>query len=135
VNLVTTPEEKPVNETITMHRAQRDDLHMPTGLLFVNRLHAGGLAAEDVQKLERAARSARDPKAAPLLTAVAARARAEIGWAELIARHRARLVSEVDLPVIDLPFLFAEELGFAELRALAQRLTVPALSTRRSGRA
>ena len=49
--------------------------------------------------------------------------------------YRARLVSEVDLPVIDLPFLFAEEFGFAELRALAQRLTRPALSTRRSGRA
>jgi hypothetical protein len=107
---------------------------MPTGLLFVNRLHAGGLAAEDAQRLERAARASRDAKAAALLAAVATRAREEIGWSELNARHRARLVSEVDLPVIDLPFLFAEEFGYAELRALAQRLTVPALSTRRSGR-
>jgi anion-transporting ArsA/GET3 family ATPase len=134
VNLVTTAEEMPVNETITMHRALRDDLGMPTGLLFVNRLHAGGLAQEDADRLDRAARGARDAKAAPLLTAVAARAREEIGWAELNARHRARLVGEVDLPVIDLPFLFAEEFGHAELRALAQRLTVPALSTRRAGR-
>ncbi len=134
VNLVTTAEEMPVNETITMHRALQD-LGMPTGLLFVNRLHAGGLASDDVQKLERAAAASRDPKATPLLTAVAARAREEIGWAELNARHRSRLVGEVDLPVIDLPFLFAEEFGFAELRMLAQRLTVPALSTRRTGRA
>ena len=134
VNLVTTAEEMPVNETITMHRALRDDLNMPTGMLFVNRLHAGGLAIEDAQRLERAARATKDAKAVPLLTAVAARAREEIGWAELNARHRARLVSEVDLPVIDLPFLFAEEFGYAELRALAQRLTVPALSTRRTGR-
>lgn len=134
VNLVTTAEEMPVNETITMHRALRDDLGMPTGLLFVNRLHSGGLASEDVDRLERAARSTRDAKAAPLLGAVAARAREEIGWAELNARHRARLVSEIDLPVIDLPFLFAEEFGHAELRALAQRLAIPALSTRRAGR-
>ena len=135
VNLVTTAEEMPVNETITMHRALRDDLNMPTGLLFVNRLHGGGLAIEDAQRLERAARSAREAKAGPLLAAVATRAREEIGWSELNARHRARLVSEVDLPVIDLPFLFSEEFGYAELKALAQRLTVPALSTRRSGRA
>lgn len=134
VNLVTTAEEMPVNETITMHRALRDDLGMPTGLLFVNRLHSGGLVSEDADRLERAARSTRDSKAAPLLSAVATRAREEIGWAELNARHRARLVSEVDLPVIDLPFLFAEEFGHAELRELAQRLAVPALATRRTGR-
>ena len=134
VNLVTTAEEMPVNETITMHRALRDDLGMPTGLLFVNRLHAGGLAAEDAQRLEKAA-AGRDAKAAPLLAAVAARAREEIGWAELNARHRARLVREVDLPVVDLPFLFAEEFGFAELRSLARRLAPAAHASRRSGRA
>ncbi|MFN8644134.1 MAG: ArsA family ATPase [Candidatus Binatia bacterium] len=135
VNLVTTAEEMPVNETITMHRALRDDLGMPTGLLFVNRLHHGGLATDDALRLEKAAAGTGDAKTAPLLAAVATRAREEIAWAELNARHRARLVSEIDLPVIDLPFLFAEEFGYAELRALAQRLTVPALATRRSGRA
>lgn len=132
VNLVTTAEEMPVNETITMHRALRDDLGMPTGLLFVNRLHSGGLALADAQRLEKVAAATGDAKTAPLLSAVAARAREEIGWAELNARHRARLVREVDLPVVDLPFLFAEEFGFAELRTLARQLAPAVTSVRRS---
>jgi anion-transporting ArsA/GET3 family ATPase len=135
VNLVTTAEEMPVNETIAMRRALRDDLGMPTGLLFVNRLRSGGLAVEDVERLEKAAATTRDAKAAPLLAAVAARARVEIGWSELNARHRARLLKDVDLPVVDLPFLFAEEFGFAELRELSQHLAPAATGVRRTRRA
>ncbi len=133
VNLVATAEEMPVNETITMYRALRDDLGMPPGLLFINRLHAGGLVAADVGRLERAAAQARATRARPLLAAVAARAREEIAWAELNARHRERLLAAVDLPVIDLPFLFSEEFGFDELRVLAGHL-VPAARPRRTGR-
>jgi len=99
VSLVATAEEMPVNETIAMARTLRDELGMPTGLLFLNRMHAGGLAAAD-----------------------AARAREEIGWSELNARHRARLVAAVALPLIELPFVFAEEFGPAEVRTLAARL-------------
>ncbi|MEO8602634.1 MAG: ArsA-related P-loop ATPase [bacterium] len=136
VNLVTTAEEMPVNETVAMYRALRDDLAMPTGLLFVNRLHPGGLAAADAAKLEQAAKGQRDKKARLVLEAVAARARAEIGWAELNARHRARLVAEVPLPTIELPFLFTEEFGAAELDVLREQLAVWApASGRRSGRA
>lgn len=136
VSIVTTAEEMPVNETITMYRTLRDDLAMPTGLLFVNRLHAGGLAVADAEKLERAAAAARDKPSRQVLEAVAARAREEIGWAALNARHRARLAAEVPLPTIELPFLFAEEFGFAELRGLAERLRAqPAGAGRTAGRA
>jgi len=120
VSLVATAEEMPVNETIAMARTLRDELGMPTGLLFLNRMHAGGLAAADAAALERAAASGRAAK--PLLAAVAARAREEIGWSELNARHRARLVAAVALPLIELPFVFAEEFGPAEVRTLAARL-------------
>lgn len=132
VNLVATAEEMPVNETIAMHRALRDELGMPTGMLFVNRLHTGGLVAADADRLERAAKT-RPAPARALLTAVAARAREEIAWAELNARHRERLVAEVDLPVIDLPYLFSEEFGFDELRVLAGRLA-PTARPRKAGR-
>ena len=136
VNLVTTAEEMPVNETVSMYRALRDDLVMPTGLLFVNRMHAGGLVAADAAKLEQAVKRQRDRKARLVLEAVAARARAEIGWAELNARHRARLASEVPLPTIELPFLFAEEFGAAELDALRAELAAASpASGRRVGRA
>lgn len=136
VSLVTTAEEMPVNETVTMYRALRDDLAMPTGLLVVNRLHAGGPSAAEAARLERAAAARRDAGARTLLAAVAARAREEIGWAELNARYRARLAAEVPLPTVELPFVFAEEFGFAELEGLRARLAAaPAGRARRAGRA
>lgn len=135
VNLVTTAEEMPVNETISMYRALRDDLAMPTGLLFVNRVHAGDLAAADAARLEQAAKAQRDRRARQLLDAVAARAREEIGWTELHARHRSRLVAEVPLPTIDLPFVFSEEFGFAQLQALREHmLSAPPARARKAGR-
>jgi anion-transporting ArsA/GET3 family ATPase len=136
INLVTTAEEMPVNETVTMYRTLRDELHMPTGLLFVNRVHEGGLAAADVEKLNAAAERNRDEKERRLLRAVAARAREEIGWSALNARYRARLAEEVAMPIIELPFLFSEEFGFAQLRALAEHIAAApaAQAARRAGR-
>jgi anion-transporting ArsA/GET3 family ATPase len=122
INLVTTAEEMPVNETIAMFHALRDELEMPTGLLFVNRLHGSGLVAADADRLARAAADG-ERRWAPLLAAVAARARQEIGWASLNRRYRARLAAEVDLPAVELPFLFGPAFGRAELQILADRLS------------
>ncbi len=121
INLVTTAEEMPVNETVDMYRALREELAMPTGMLFVNRLHPGGLGAADAERLVRAAAEGARSWA-PLLAAVAARAREEIGWAALNRRYRARLAAEVDLPVVELPFLFSPAFGAAELQTLADCL-------------
>ena len=135
VNLVSTAEEMPVNETVTMYRSLCEDLQMPAGLLFVNRVHDGGLLATDVDRLRAAAQRSRDDKERRLLRAVAARAHEELGWTALNARYKARLADEVGLPMIELPFLFSEEFGVAELRALAERLAAPApRSARRTGR-
>jgi anion-transporting ArsA/GET3 family ATPase len=126
VNLVTTAEEMPVNETVTMYRSLCEDLQMPAGLLFVNRVHDGGLLATDVERLRAAAKRSRDDKERRLLHAIASRAHEELGWTALNTRYKARLADEVGLPMIELPFLFSEEFGVAELRALAERLTTPA---------
>ena len=135
VNLVSTAEEMPVNETVTMYRSLCEDLQMPAGLLFVNRVHDGGLLATDIERLRAAAQRSRDDKERRLLGAVAARAHEELGWTALNARYKARLADEVGLPMIELPFLFSEEFGVAELRALAERLAAPAArSARRTGR-
>jgi anion-transporting ArsA/GET3 family ATPase len=135
VNLVTTAEEMPVNETVQMFRALHDDLHMPTGLLFVNRVHDGGLVAGDVERLTAAAERTRDAQERRILEAVAGRTKQEIGWTAINARYRTRLADEVKMPMIELPFLFAEEFGFAELRMLADRMSAAAAPrARRTGR-
>ncbi len=135
VNLVTTAEEMPVNETLGMYETLRADLHMPLGMLFVNRLHCGGLVAADTDRLSAAAARTRGDDERRILLGVAERAREEIAWAALNARYRARLAAQIDMPIIDLPFVFAEEFGVAELRGLARHLAAAAApAARRTGR-
>ncbi len=119
VNLVTTAEEMPVNETVAMFLQLRDDLGMPPGLLFVNRLHESGLMPADVGRLVAAAERSRDEENREALLEVAARAREEVGWTRVNARYCRRLAEAVDMPMVKIPFLFSEEFGFAQLREVA----------------
>ena len=137
VNLVTTAEEMPVNETIDdVPQLCATTCTCRPGMLFVNRVHDGGLAAGDVERLERAAARARARSTASAAAARRwrrARARRSAGRRSTRATAPA-WPSEVDLPIVELPFLFAEEFGFAELRALAERAGAsPRRATRASG--
>ena len=124
VNLVTTAEEMPVNETIGMYRQLRDELGMPTGLLFVNRMHDADFSDRDVAQLEAAAERSKSAESKSVLLEVATRAREEAGWSRVNARYRKKLAQGVGLPTVELPFLFAEEFGFAELKQLAEQMRV-----------
>ena len=107
---VTTAEEMPVNETIEMYEQLRERLRMPLGTLFVNRLHVAPLAPGEVPAT---------PAGAPTLVADVLRcAREEAGWAAINQRYLERLRAHVPMPMVELPFLFAEEFGLAEVRAL-----------------
>ena len=112
---VTTAEEMPVNETSEMYRQLRDVLHMPLGVLFVNRVHTAPIAPADVPDV---------PAAAPPLVADVVRcAREEAGWAAINRRYLDRLRASVPMPTVVLPFLFAEEFGLDEVRALTADVT------------
>ena len=123
VNLVTTAEEMPVNETIAMYRQLRDELDMPTGLLFVNRVHDAEFSDRDVAQLETAAARSKTAQSRDVLLQVAARAREEAGWSRLNTRYRGKLAEEIGGRVVELPFLFAEEFGFAEVKELAAHMS------------
>jgi anion-transporting ArsA/GET3 family ATPase len=113
VCLVTTAEEMPVNETLEMHAQLRDRLRMPLGALFVNRVHRAPLAPSEVP--------AALAGAPPLIDDVLRCAREEAGWAAINRRYLDRLRAGVPLPPVELPFLFAEEFGIAEVRVLLAR--------------
>jgi len=107
---VTTAEEMPVRETVEMYGLLRDELAMPLGVLFVNRVHRAPLAPADVPAV---------PVDAPALVAdVLHAAREETGWAAINARYLGRLRDAIGIPTVELPFLFAEEFGLGEVRAL-----------------
>ncbi len=117
---VTTAEEMPVNETTEMYQQLRERLRMPLGVLFVNRVHAAPLAPDGVPAV---------PAGAPPLVADVLRcAREEAGWTAINRRYLERLREAVPMPTVLLPFVFAEEFGLPEVRALmadARRQLVP----------
>lgn len=107
---VTTAEEMPVSETTEMYQQLRERLRMPLGVLFVNRVHMAPLTPDAVPAV---------PEGASALVADALRcAREEAGWAAINRRYLERLREAVPMPAVLLPFLFAEEFGLAEVRAL-----------------
>ncbi len=122
IHLVTTAEEMPVNETVSMARQIREDLGMPLGVLFVNRLHTEQFRKADIDSLMEAARNNRQPKTRQLIFDVVARAVEESGWTRLNKRYLRQLSKTVDLPRVDLPFVFAEEFGRAQLLSLVRKI-------------
>lgn len=112
---VTTAEEMPVNETTEMYQQLRERLRMPLGVLFVNRVHEAPLAPDDVP--------AAPPGSPPLVADVLQCAREEAGWAAINRRYLDRLRATVPMPTILLPFVFSEEFGLDELRALMANAT------------
>jgi anion-transporting ArsA/GET3 family ATPase len=120
IHVVTTAEEMPVNETVTMVERVRDELGMPLGALFVNRLHTEQFRKADIDSLMEAARTSRQQESRQLLFDVAARAVEESGWTRLNKRYLRQLAKDVGLPTVELPFVFAEEFGRSQLQRLVE---------------
>lgn len=130
VNLVATAEEMPVNETVEMHARLRGELGMPLGHLFVNRLHRTPITEEVLARLERGLRRLADERDRALCAEALRRAREEAGWAAINRRYLRELTTAIDLPLVEIPYVFAEEFGPAQVqeiaRLVAAQLAVPA---------
>jgi anion-transporting ArsA/GET3 family ATPase len=123
INLVTTAEEMPVNETLEMYTQVREQLCMPFGCLFVNRVHTRSFAAGDLQRLEERLAALRDRRARTLVAEVLQRAREETGWTAINRFYIERLGGAVAAPLLQVPFVFTEEFGGEQVRAIARMLS------------
>lgn len=126
LNIVTAPEEMPVNETIELVDRARQDTAVPLGAVIVNRVLPEPFTTDD------------EPVFAALTVAPALeRLQAEIGdGAEgileaarlAVALRRARvphldaLRAAVDLPLLYLPYLFVRDHGLRVTRMVADAL-------------
>ncbi|HYD49219.1 MAG TPA: ArsA-related P-loop ATPase [Terriglobales bacterium] len=119
VNLVTTAEEMPVNETLEMYERLRGELAMPLGWLFVNRVHHVEWTGADLAEVERVAAETRVKSERDLLQETISRAREEQGWAAINAEYLNRLRGSIAMPLIEIPYEFAEEFGAAEVQRIA----------------
>jgi anion-transporting ArsA/GET3 family ATPase len=135
INLVTTAEEMPVNETVDMYHTLCDELHLPVGYLFVNRLHRTAFTRADADRVAAAAQALRQREERALIGEIVRRAREELGWAAINADYLQRLRAAIPAPVVEIPHVFAEEFGIEEVREIAAHLERerPPAAARRSG--
>ena len=98
VNLVSLPEELPVNETIELAAAVRGTLRMHPGNVYLNRAFADRFEPHELQALDRML----EP---PALDAAANAAHAHAARAALTARYRRKLDEALHLPIVEIPFL------------------------------
>ena len=126
LNVVTTPEEMPINETIELVTTVRDELQVPLGVIVVNRVLPEPLTRTDAPVFA-ALRTAAGTDA--LREAVGEGAEAVLdatGLAIALRRSRAvhltRLREELDLPTINLPYLFVRDHGLRVTRMVADAL-------------
>jgi anion-transporting ArsA/GET3 family ATPase len=118
---VSTPEEMPVNETLSLRETLgRERLELDA--VIVNAVYPARFAAADVARLQQALEGARSRLARDALrAALSEHARGETQRSQL-----ARLTEGLSMNgrVVELPFVFADQLREAELELLADALEV-----------
>ena len=126
VNIVTTPEEMPVAETIELVAKLRAEVPVPLGTVVVNRVLPELFTHADEEAFE----ALREPD---VLTAVSARAgrgatevldaaRLAVSLRRTRAVHLERLLETVDLPLLYVPYLFVRAHGLRVTRMVADAL-------------
>ncbi len=116
-----------------MYHQIREDLHLPLGCLFVNRTHHAEFCAGDVDRLEQASASLRKPEERAIVEEAISRGREEVGWSEIHRQYLQRLMREVDMPVVEVPFIFADEFGAAQVRSIADTVAAKISALPRRG--
>jgi anion-transporting ArsA/GET3 family ATPase len=126
VNVVTTPEEMPVAETIELVERIRTELRTPLGVVVVNRVLPELFTTVDEETFE----ALREPPASAALqqragsgaTAVLEGARLAVSLRRTRAVHLAHLLDSVDLPLLYVPYLFVRSHGLRVTRMVAEAL-------------
>ena len=114
---VATPEEMPVNETVALAgELARDGL--PLDLVVVNALYPARFDAAEIDELEGALTRTRSALARSALRA----ALSEHARAATQREQRDRLHARVDCQLVELPYVFADEIALPQLQSLADVL-------------
>jgi anion-transporting ArsA/GET3 family ATPase len=114
---VATPEEMPVNETLTLvEELAKDELSLD--VVIVNALYPARFESAEIAELAAALSNTRSRLARSALRA----ALSEHTRGATQREQRDRLREHVDGRLVELPYVFAEHLGLAELEVLAGAL-------------
>jgi anion-transporting ArsA/GET3 family ATPase len=117
VVIVTAPEEMAVNESVGLEAALTEAGDFEVDRIYANAVYPQRFDAAELTELERLAERAGEAARPPIEAAVAEMRRA-LAQAEQLEGLRERTLA----PVSELPFLFAEHIGSAELARLAEAI-------------
>jgi anion-transporting ArsA/GET3 family ATPase len=126
VNVVTTPEEMPVAETIELVGRIRSEVNVPLGTVIVNRVLPELFTRADEETFE--ALSIPQPRAVLTervgrgATEVLDAARLAVSLRRTRATHLEHLQESVDLPLMYVPYLFVRAHGLRVTRMVADAL-------------
>ena len=127
LNVVATPEEMPVEETIDLVGRAREELDVPLGAVVVNRVLPELFTHADEETFAALREPPADEilmsRAGPGATAVLDGARLAVSLRRTRAAHLTRLRNEVDLPMLYVPYLFSRTHGLRETRMVAESLS------------
>lgn len=126
LNVVTAPEEMPVNETIELVARARRELAVPLGVVIVNRVLPELFTHADEETFEAlrapAAVAVLERMTGPGAPAVLDAARLAVSLRRSRSPHLARLRDEVDLELLLVPYLFVRDHGLRVTRMVAEAL-------------
>jgi anion-transporting ArsA/GET3 family ATPase len=114
---VATPEEMPVNETLSLFEALEQE-QLSVDLIVLNALYPVRFDPAEAERLAEALARARLPLPRTALRA----ALAEQARAETQREQRARLKEGVNGRMVELPYVFADQLGPTEVEQLSDAL-------------
>jgi anion-transporting ArsA/GET3 family ATPase len=119
LNLVTLPEEMPVNETLMLRDVIEEKLGVSIFSIVANSVYEPLFEASEVEWMDRTLDEvAEDDAVHGLLDAASFRNQR----VELQQRYLERLDRETDVPVLHLPYYFVERVTFPVIRDMAKRL-------------
>lgn len=122
-NIVTLPEEMPVNESLDLHAAATE-MGLPPGVLVVNGVYPELFDTEERARLDDVRARAKPADGVPGIIAGAA-LDASLSYRARRGMHEemiGRLAKELPLPRHELPFLFRPSMGAEEIEMLARHL-------------
>ncbi|MBZ0274129.1 ArsA family ATPase [bacterium] len=127
LNVVTLPEEMPMNEACEMFDAARDQLLMPFGFVFINMMPQKVLTPAQQQRIDALAK---DGKALAALDAalpggherLLAAGRREQARRKLAEGYVTRAKKRIDAEFVELPYLYQEAMNRDGLSVLARAI-------------
>jgi anion-transporting ArsA/GET3 family ATPase len=126
LNVVTTPEEMPIEETIDLVGRARSELDVPLGAVIVNRVLPELFTTRDEAIFARlgepAVRAELAAAVGPGIDAVFDAAELAVAMRRSRVAQLERLRATVDLPTLYLPYLFARSQGRRETEMVATAL-------------